>query len=270
MNLFNRIVLVVILVALAAGGIAVAVLTWTLPNESIEKLGDAVQWLSDNNQELERALVAAVALLISVIAIALLLFELVPRNWTEVKVTDVQTGDAYLSTASIGQRIEEAVSRVPHVSDVRALVKAKRKGVQVSLDLHVEPQANLATVTDAANEAARDVLTNQVHVALVEPPHARLHYRELVLSRARRQTGLLALEAGRPVTEQSSTPPAPAMVEKPPETPVEERELVATAVTAGGGLETSDGNAASGDDGKAAPGEDGNAAPGDTPRRENE
>jgi hypothetical protein len=73
------------------------------------------------------------------------------------------------------------VQRVPHVATVRAVVKAKRKGVQVALDLHVDPEANLAAETDEACQAAQDVLTERVHVALQEPPHARLHYRELRL-----------------------------------------------------------------------------------------
>ena len=238
MNLFNRIVLVVIFLALAAGGVTIAVLSWTLPNESIEQLGEAVQWLEDNNQELERALVAAAGLLVAVVAITFLLFELIPRGITDVKVTDVKTGDAYLSTASIGQRIEEAVSRVPHISDVRAIVKARRKGVQIELDLHVEPQADLATVTDAATEATTDVLTDQVHVAMVAPPRVRLHYRELLLNRgARRQAAVAsatlatapAAESAEPASE--TTPVALVEEESKAEeaTPPEEPRLLAEA-----------------------------------------
>ena len=43
----------------------------------------------------------------------------------------------------------------------------------------MDPDANLAVVTDEACEAASDVLANKVHVALAAPPQARLHYREL-------------------------------------------------------------------------------------------
>jgi hypothetical protein len=234
MNLFNRIVLIVVFLALAAGGVAVAVMAWTLPNESIERLAEAVQWLDDNNQELERAALAAAALFVAVVAIALLLLELMPRPISDVKVTDVKAGDAYLSTAAIGQRIEEAVGRVSHVSDVRAIVKARRKGVELSLDLHVEPQANLATVTDAAIETTRDVLTNQVHVALVAPPRVRLHYRELVLKRGaatRPAQTPPALEAGTPDEEPKLL--SEAVEEERREAAAEgERELVAAAPAA--------------------------------------
>jgi hypothetical protein len=75
------------------------------------------------------------------------------------------------------------VVKVPHVAEVRADVTSRRKGVLVSLDLQVDPDANLATVTDEACQTAQEVLTERVHVHLLRPPSARLHYRELRLHR---------------------------------------------------------------------------------------
>ena len=183
MNAFNRIVLVLLLLAFVVCGISVAVLTWTVPDESINALDDAVGWLRDNNNDLERALVSSLGLFVAVLALILVLFELLPRSSADVKVTGLRVGDAYLSTAAIGQRVEEVVSRVANVADVRAIVRTKRQGVLVSLDLHVDPQADLALVTDEACEVTREVLANQIHVDLAAPPRARLHYRELLLSR---------------------------------------------------------------------------------------
>jgi hypothetical protein len=140
-----------------------------------------------------------------------------------------------LSTAAIGQRIEEAVAKVPHVSSAKALVKAKRKGVLVSLDLHVDPDANLAIVTDEACQAATDVLTNRVHVALVEPPHARLHYRELRLRdrQAPERRPVREMPAKEPAPVRQTTDPAlggqvthvdaPVAVAEPPQQEVQPR-----------------------------------------------
>jgi hypothetical protein len=124
--------------------------------------------------------------------------EVLPRGSSTVRVSDLRVGNAILSTAAISQRVEEAVERVPHISDARAVVKSGRKGVKVALDLHVDPEANLATVTDEACEAATDLLTNRIHVALAEPPRARLHYRELRLQRA---------SQGRAATPVAPPPP---------------------------------------------------------------
>ena len=184
MNLVNRIVLIVLCLALIGAALSVIVLAWTAAGDSIDGLRDAVDWLGDHNDDLEKALLTLIAALVGLLALIVVLAELLPQAGADVKITDLQVGDAVLSTGAIGQRVEEAVGQVPHVVQAKATVRPKRRGVKVRLDLQVAPEANLATVTDEACEAARYVLLNRVHVALAEPPSARIHYRELRLQRA--------------------------------------------------------------------------------------
>jgi len=198
MNVFNRMALAVLCLALVAGAVSIIALAWTIPVESIDALQDAVDWLRDNNEDLQKVVLTAGAAAVGLVSLMLLLLEVTPPRGMEVKVTDVKVGDAVLTTAAIGQRIEEALRDVPHVAEARASVRATRKGVQVSLDLHVDPEANLATVSDEACQAARDVLAEKVHVALVGPPRARLHYRELRLQRAAQA------RSARPATPRGS------------------------------------------------------------------
>ena len=213
MNLFNRIVMFLLCLALAAAAIAAIVLAWTIPNESINALRAAVDWLARHNQDTEKALLTTGGALVALLALIVLLLELLPQSTSEVKITDLKVGDALLSTAAIGQRIEEAVGQVPHVGEVKATVKAKRKGVVVSLDLHVDPDANLAEVTDQALDTTREVLTNRVHVSLAAPPKARLHYRELRMrgNQARRPASVI------------TPPPPPSPPQLPPPSPEAER-----------------------------------------------
>ncbi len=209
MNVFNRLFVIILALVLIGGAVAVITLAWSMPQESIDGLRDAVDWLEENNEDLQKTVLTAAAAGVGLLALLLLLSEAVPARRPEVKVTDVQVGDATLSTAAIGQRVEEAVRGVPHVAEARVSVKAKgRKGVQVAMDLHVDPDANLAAVSDEACQTARDVLTEKVHVALVEPPRARLHYRELRLARA--------APSARPQAAPAAIPAAPAAPEEPP------------------------------------------------------
>ena len=201
MNVFNRIFLFLLCLALAAAAVAAIVLAWTIPGDSIDGLRDAVDWLDEHNEDLEKALLTTAVGLIALVALVVAILELMPQSGADVKVTDLRVGDAVLSTLSISQRIEEAVRQVPSVTEARAGVRAKRKGVLLSLDLRVEPEANLATVTDEACEAAQDVLMNRLHVALVEQPRVRLHYREL------------RLRSRAPAT--AAPPAAPEAVEAP-------------------------------------------------------
>jgi hypothetical protein len=183
MNLINRITVTLLLLALFAGAIAVIVLTWAMPDDSINGLRDAVDWLEDNNEDLQKALLTMIAALVALVCFTALVLEFIPSSGGAVKVTDVQTGQAVLTTAAIAQRIQEEVRAVDNVSDVKAAVRTKRKGVDVMLDLHVDPHANLAVVTNDSIEATRRVLNDKVHVAIAEPPRVRLHYKELRLQR---------------------------------------------------------------------------------------
>ena len=79
------------------------------------------------------------------------------------------------------------------------------------MDLHVDADANLAEVSDSAAEAAREALTNRMHVALARPPRAQLHYREL---RLRRVAAVEPSEAARPA------PPAPEALDQSPDAAV--------------------------------------------------
>jgi hypothetical protein len=208
-NVLNRIFMILICLMLMAAAVSVIVLVWTIPNDSISGLRDAVDWLDENNQDLEKALLTGIASCVAFLALVLLLFELTPKTGNEVKVTDLQVGDAVLSTTAIAQRIEESVRTVPHVAEVKATVKAKGKGVAVGLDLHVDPEANLAQVTDEACQAARDVLTERVHVGIAAPPRARLHYRELRLNRPARPMLVSPPQRTEPDLESEMAPEAP-------------------------------------------------------------
>ena len=225
MNLINRLALVTLCLALIAGAGAVIGLAWAAPEESIEWLADAAGWLDDHNTDGTKALITAIGAAVVLIVFVVLVVELFPQNSGEVKVTGLQVGDAVLTTAAIGQRIEEAVNQVPNVSDVRATVRAKRKGVTVALDLHVDPDANLAAVTDAACEAARDVLSDKVHVELLAPPRARLHYRELRLKG--RQVRPIAVETPPAAEEPEAPPPVIEEIEAPVAVAEEEKPVQA-------------------------------------------
>ncbi len=221
MNTFNRVVVVLLCLILMFGAAAVTALAWGGPDESIDWLRDAATWLEERNTDGTKFIITTAAVTVSMIALAVLITELYPRAAGRVKVTDLQAGDAVLSTAAIGQRVEEAVTGLPNVADARASVKAKRKGVVVDLDLHVDPDADLVSVIDDANEATRGILAEKVHVTLIGPPRTRIHYRELRLRGrpARRQAmdakaGASAVEAEAEDASETAAQPEPEAASK--------------------------------------------------------
>ena len=80
MIMFNRVVLVLLCLLLIVAAVAIIVLTWTIPNRTINWLGDAVQWMDENDGDLEKALLTTVSASIGLIATIVLLIELIPRR----------------------------------------------------------------------------------------------------------------------------------------------------------------------------------------------
>jgi hypothetical protein len=231
MNVFNRIVLVFLCLALMAGSIAVIALAWEAPNGSIEALQDAVTWLDDNNQDSEKSILTAIAGAIAFLAFVLLLLEVIPRSSDQVRANDLQMGAVMLPTAAIGQRVEAAVRAGAEVSDVRAQVKGRRNGVLVRLDLYVHPDATLTEVTEQAYQATTEVLTERLHVSLLAPPVVRIHYRDTKARGRKEEVAPAEQPDGRFVPTQSAvaaaaTAAAPAAESR---TPVAARAGTASA-----------------------------------------
>jgi hypothetical protein len=204
MNVFNRIVLVLLCLALMAGSIAVIALAWEAPNGSIDALQDSVTWLDENNQDSEKTILTAIAGAIAFVALVILFLELIPRSSDQVRANDLQMGAVTLPTSAIGQRVETAVRAGADVSDVRAKVKGRRKGVLVKLDLYVHPDANLSEVTEQAYQATTDVLTERLHVSLLAPPVVRIHYRDSKARGRKEEAAVAEQPDGRFVPTQSA------------------------------------------------------------------
>jgi hypothetical protein len=130
-------------------------------------------------------------------------------------VRDVRAGDALLSTDAIAHRLQQEVSVVPHVTQAKATVTTRGKGVEVDLELHVDPDTNLALTSEEACRAVENLLTNRLSVEMARPPRLNLRYSELRL-------------AGAPTEAPPSAPPPPA--EEPP-AEAEEKEAPAAAET---------------------------------------
>jgi hypothetical protein len=213
-NLVNRTTVVILCLAVAIASIAIIALAWASPDSSISGLRDAVDWLQRHNQDSDKTLLSVALGALAFVAVIVALLELLPDGGSDVQVTDLQGANASLSTSDISGRVEEAVRQVEHVVAVKAALKSKKKGVLVALDLHVDPDANLALVTDEACNAARDLLANKIHVSVIEPVRARLHYRELRMKTKGRDLTPAPAETSEPAVvrlaqEPPSSPPSP-------------------------------------------------------------
>jgi hypothetical protein len=255
MNEFNRIVVILICRLFITAAVVVVVLAWTSSTSSIDALQDGVEWLSENNQDTEKWVLTAIAAVLGVLALIVLILQPNRPSDDEVRVSDLQGGDAVLSTAATGERVEQAVMQVANVSDVRASVKSWRGDVLLGMDLQVDSEADLVAVTDEACETAKSVLTDRLHVRLAAPPAVRVKYvwaRPRAAQRARvvpRAAAIPDMEAvltsrgtaesrageppGRPDRPSDDAPSAGAAEDGPPHTTSEKAQADAVRSEAG-------------------------------------
>jgi hypothetical protein len=148
----------------------------------------------------------------ALLALVVVIAELTPSQAGRVPVRDVRAGDALLSTSAIAQRLQHELSVVSHVTHVKPTVTARGKAVEVDLELHVDPDTNLAVTSEEACRAVENLLGGQLNVEMARPPRLNLRYSELRLAEA--PTRASPPEPPPPVEE----PPAEVEEEGPPTT----------------------------------------------------
>jgi len=161
----------------------IVILAWGAPDESIERLADLAGYLDDHNTDPAKTIVTLGGLILALVALLVIIIEVAPPESGSLKVGKVGSGEARIGTDEIALRVEEELRQVPHLNQVQATVLARGQKAQVSLDLHVGADADLATTTEDACRRAARLIEEQMGVTLARPPQAQLHYRELRVAR---------------------------------------------------------------------------------------
>ena len=173
-------------------------LAWTGPDSAIEQLGEAVIWLDDHNDSDGRLILTLACIVVILLSLTVLILELAPARSSAMPVRNVTSGTANITTAEIAARINAGVEAVAHVAGCETAVTRRGKKVEVVLDLHVDPGADLAHTADEACRHAHLLVEQELGIELASMPRARLHYRELRLG------------------QQDESPQPPSGWERPP------------------------------------------------------
>lgn len=219
MDLANRLIIVLGALLLMFAVALVILFTWAAAPDSVDRLFDFVEFLDGHTEDDgSRVILTLGGLVVTLLALVVVIAELTPPQAGQVPVRDVKAGDALLSTNAIAQRLQQELSALSHITHVKPTVTARGKAVEVDLELHVDPDSNLALTSEEACRAVENLLDNQLSVEMARPPRLNLRYSELRLPEAPR--GTLPFEPPPPLEE----PPAEA--EQPPTTPAETSEAI--------------------------------------------
>ncbi|HEY8489526.1 MAG TPA: alkaline shock response membrane anchor protein AmaP [Dehalococcoidia bacterium] len=214
MNVLNRILVIVLIlagIALAGGFVFLA---WAPDRDLHGGSADQIQFVLDVNADGSARLIATVvAGAVIALLVLLLLMEVRPRRRKQLKLRPAGGDAVYVPEETLVQRIEEDALRVPHVETARAGVEVKGKGVAVDLTLGLDPETEIAPTVEAVSRAVEEGLSNKFGVPLAGRPRIHVRYQELRI--------------GRPA-EQAAAPPA---AEEPGPAPARPQDLPTQVVT---------------------------------------
>ncbi len=175
MNETNR-TAIVLLAALWIVLMAVVVFAaWAAADDTVDRLGDFVEYLNDRRDEdASRLILTLGALVLIVLALLLIVVELAPEEeGREIRVE--QAGATTIVPAEpLRLRLEEALTTMTQVTAARARVFSQEKGIGMKLELTVTPDANIAVVTQEASRVVVETLQADLGLPVTAPPSVRI------------------------------------------------------------------------------------------------
>ena len=178
---FNRFTIALLAMVALFGALLIIALAWLEPDGSINRLQQGVDFLDDHRDRDGRIILTLIAVVVILLMLTVLIVQLSPPSSGRMPVRNMKSGSANITTAEIAAAIEAGVATVPHVATCEASVARRGKKVDVVLDLHVDPGADLAHTADEACRHAHVLVEQELGIELAAMPRARLHYRELRL-----------------------------------------------------------------------------------------
>ena len=216
-DLTNRIMAVAFAFLFMFAIFLIILLVWSSPDESINQIRDLAGYLDDHNTTEAKLIITFGGVILVLLATLLIIFELVSPESDTLTVQQVGSGVAEISSEEVVLRVEEELRAAPQIDQVQATIVGRGKKAEVSLSLHVAPEANLANTVEEACRRAAELIEGQMGIVLAKPPSAEVHYRELRVGGQQPPSAAPSTQTAAPSI--ASPPPADA---EPPATESQE------------------------------------------------
>lgn len=176
MNETNRLL---ITLAAAAWIVLMAViifLAWSAPEDAIDRLGDFVEFLNDNNTDAGKAAISLAAAASAILALLLIIMEIAPSEEPKELRVEQAGATTIVPADALRRRLEEALLALPEVTVARAHVRTGKQGIVAALDLTVTPTAQLANVTQEASRVVIDTVQTDLGLLVDGVPSVRFEF----------------------------------------------------------------------------------------------
>ncbi len=166
MNAFNRIVVVILLLA----GLILWPAFFLFPQQFLSNLAVALsnleQTLGGLAPSLRLGAGIALAILSFILCLLLLILELRPSKPSVVRITKADKGEILLELDSVARRIQQAVAQVPNVVEVKPSVKRSGAGIAVEANIITTPEVNVPEKSREIMEVIKNLVEGEIGVKL--------------------------------------------------------------------------------------------------------
>ena len=169
MNAFNKVVVVVLLLALLAGIIYLAV----MPTQAVQYTQTGLTSVStflDHAAKTSRWLFAGGRILVGLAAVSLICWllwkELKPRRPKAVKIHTEGNSNATVTTESVSKRLAWHIDQLADVISVTPEVTATGRSVSVLVNLETRPEIDVPMKTDEVVGVVKEVVTERMGLQL--------------------------------------------------------------------------------------------------------
>ncbi len=174
MNIFNRVVMVILLFL----ALAVSVLFTIIPGSLLDVANNAITLLA-RSVEMARLVYVLIGIGFILLWFLLLILELWQPPRRTVRVEKVSGGRAEMTVDAIAQRVIYRVDQLADVVNVKPRIRAGRGGVDIDLDLETTPDIDVPTKTEEVCAVVKDVIEermglrlNRIRVKVRHAPYA--------------------------------------------------------------------------------------------------
>lgn len=183
MNIFNKVLVVALLVGAIVFWAAVIAVFLFSPEEVVQAVKAVSTFMGQKMSIYVQMMVSLAGGIFIIISLLLLLVEFTPTRRTTVLLKQVAGGTATVTLEAVVQRVKYDVEQVAGVQEASPVVVSHGRSVSVRVDLRTDPQVEIPAKTEEVCQVVRNTVVNRMGVAL-KHLNVRLRPSTLVSSKA--------------------------------------------------------------------------------------
>lgn len=177
MDTTNRLFIVLCAAAWIVAMGVIIFLTWAAPDRTIDRLGDFVEFLGNNDTDAGKLVVTLAATAAAIIGLLIIVVEVAPdEDPKELRIE--QAGATMIVPAdALRLRIEEALlTNIPDVTAASSRVWTRDRGVAIDVALSVAPDTNVSLATQDAVNVVVDAIQADLGLPVSGVPKVKITF----------------------------------------------------------------------------------------------